>query len=62
MVGPIDYEKTGNGTIVCTDGFRSGTMTPDAFRALGERLGAATKVTEIDESSLFCEIPVPDAA
>jgi hypothetical protein len=62
LLGPIDHERMGNGTIVCTDGFRSGTMTPEAFRSLGERLGVATKLTEIDESSVFSEMLVPDAA
>ena len=59
LLGPIDHDKTKNGTIVCKDGFRSGTMTPDAFRLLGETLELATKVTEVDESSVFCEFVLP---
>jgi 2-polyprenyl-6-hydroxyphenyl methylase/3-demethylubiquinone-9 3-methyltransferase len=59
LVGPIDHDKSGNGTIACKDGFRSGTMTPNAFRLLGQRLGLAVEVTEVDESSVFCEIVAP---
>jgi 2-polyprenyl-6-hydroxyphenyl methylase/3-demethylubiquinone-9 3-methyltransferase len=56
LVGSIDYEKTKNGTIVCRDGFRSGTMLPDDFHTITQSLGVKSELTEVDESSLFCEI------
>src|SRR5690606_17505079 len=28
LLGPIDYDRTGNGSIVCTDGFTASTCTP----------------------------------
>ena len=59
LVGPIDYEHSRDGTIVCKDGFRSGLVTPRAFRALGAALGVEVEVTEVDESSVFCEIVAP---
>jgi ubiquinone/menaquinone biosynthesis C-methylase UbiE len=62
LVGPIDYEQTGNGTIACKDGFRSGTVSPEAFLSFGKRLGVEPEVTEVDESSVFCEFVVPGTA
>jgi 2-polyprenyl-6-hydroxyphenyl methylase/3-demethylubiquinone-9 3-methyltransferase len=62
LVGPIDYQQTGNGKIVCTDGFRAGTVTAEAFSLLGTELGADPVITEVDQSSLFCEITVPEVA
>ena len=34
----------------------------EAFLALGKRLGVEPVVTEVDESSVFCEIVVPGAS
>jgi SAM-dependent methyltransferase len=62
LVGAIEYEKTGGGTIVCKDGFRSGLVTPEGFRSLVLTSGLEPKITEVDESSVFCEIIVPEAA
>ncbi len=56
LVGEIDEEATRNGVIVCRDGFRSGTMGPDEFRALCEQAGVVPEITEVDSSSIFCEI------
>lgn len=56
LVGPIDYEKTGDGTIVCEDGFHVGMVSPDQFSQIVEGLGVKPDVTEVDESSVFCEI------
>ena len=58
LVGAIDEEATGNGVIVCKDGFRSGTVSPEAFLSLTADLGMAVTVTEVEASSLFCEIRV----
>ncbi len=62
LVGEIDRDRTGSGTIVCKDGFRIGTLSPDTFRSLSRSLGVDAVVTTVDESSVFCEIAVPSAA
>ncbi len=56
LVGEIDYEKTGDGVIVCKDGFTATTIRPQQFQSLTEVLDVETRIVEIDESSLFCEI------
>ena len=58
LVGAIDYERTKNGTIVCKDGFRAGTMSPEQFRRIAKRLGVTAELAEVDESSVFCKILV----
>ncbi len=62
LVGEIDYDKTGNGTIVCKDDFHSGMMSPEELLSLGEQFGLETEVGEIDESSVFCTIVAPKTA
>jgi len=59
MVGGIDYAASGNGVIVCQDGFRAGRLTPQECRSLCSRFGLDPKITEVDESSVFCEIVRP---
>jgi SAM-dependent methyltransferase len=59
LVGPIDYERTAAGIVVCQDGFRSAMISPAALAALGSSLHATPVITEVDESSVFCEIVVP---
>ncbi len=59
LVGEIDYEATRRGEIVCKDGFRAGTMSPEGFKVLCSGLGLEGAVTEVDGSSVFCEIEVP---
>lgn len=61
LLGEIDYEQTGNGTIVCKDGFRTGLATPAELELLCARLGVEAAVSEVDESSVFCCITVPSA-
>jgi 2-polyprenyl-6-hydroxyphenyl methylase/3-demethylubiquinone-9 3-methyltransferase len=56
LIGEIDHEKTGNGAIVCKDGFTATTVSPDGFRALTQDLDAEVNLIEVDRSSLFCEI------
>lgn len=58
LLGAIDEAATGDGVIVCTDGFRAGTVSPEAFLSLVSGLGLAATVTEVDASSLFCDIRV----
>lgn len=56
LLGEIDYTRTGNGIIVCKDGFTATTVGPHEFSSLTAGLDADVDITEIDESSLFCEI------
>ena len=59
LIGDIDYQATGNGTIVCKDGFRATTADRATFEKLAASLGVAPCITEVDGSSLFCELVVP---
>jgi 2-polyprenyl-6-hydroxyphenyl methylase/3-demethylubiquinone-9 3-methyltransferase len=54
LLGEIDEAATGNGVIVCRDGFRADTLRPADFEALFAGLGAKTEIIEVDGSSLFC--------
>jgi len=56
LLGEIDYEKTGNGEIVCRDGFTATTVSRTRFRSLTSNIPAEIQVGEVDESSLFCEL------
>lgn len=58
LVGEIDRARTGNGVIVCMDGFRATTFGVQEFEALTTALGVEAAVTEVDGSSVFCEISV----
>ena len=54
LLGEIDYEKTGNGNIVCRDGFTATTFTARQFEKIGHELDVMFEITEVDDSSLFC--------
>lgn len=56
LLGEIDYTRTGNGVIVCKDGFTATTVDMQAFRKLTDGLAAGVDISEIDQSSIFCEI------
>jgi 2-polyprenyl-6-hydroxyphenyl methylase/3-demethylubiquinone-9 3-methyltransferase len=58
LLGEIDEAKTGNGVIVCKDGFKATTIGPDEFKALGAKLGYHPDITIVDNSSVFCELSV----
>jgi len=58
LIGTIDYQATGNGIIVCRDGFRATTVNAAGFRRLAGALGLASNIIEVDCSSLFCEVTV----
>jgi SAM-dependent methyltransferase len=58
LIGPIDYEQTKNGLIVCKDGFRATTLSPEDFKALAAQVGHVPRIVEVDGSSIFCEIAV----
>jgi len=59
LIGEIDHQATGNGVIVCTDGFRATTADATTFERLAASLGVTPRITEVDGSSLFCEVVVP---
>ena len=59
LIGEIDYRATGNGVIVCNDGFRATTADAGCFRSLAAVLGFVPNIIEVDGSSLFCEVVVP---
>ena len=59
LIGKIDYRATGNGVIVCKDGFRATTVDAEGFRGLAESLGLVPRITEVADSSLFLEVSVP---
>ena len=58
LIGEIDYDATGDGVIVCKDGFRANTVGPDDFVSLTSDSDIFPKITEVDGSSIFCEIVV----
>jgi len=59
LIGEIDYQATGNGMIVCKDGFRATTAEKATFEKLAASLRVTPCITEVDGSSLFCEFVVP---
>jgi SAM-dependent methyltransferase len=61
LLGEIDRERTGDGTIVCKDGFHAGTVTPPEFASLASRFDVEFRLVEVDRSSLFCELIRPAA-
>jgi 2-polyprenyl-6-hydroxyphenyl methylase/3-demethylubiquinone-9 3-methyltransferase len=56
LLGEIDDEKTGDGVIVCKDGFKAKTVSAERFLSLTSDLNCDVRLVEVDESSLFCEI------
>ncbi len=57
LLGEINYGKTKNGLIVCKDGFTANTVSPEQFIELTSNIeNISVNVTEVDESSVFCEI------
>ena len=53
LLGEIDYEQTKDGVIVCKDGFRAVTHTPQELSHIGELIGLPYEVREVDGSSVF---------
>lgn len=56
LLGEIDFEKTGNGSIVCKDGFVATTFSKKDFQNLLQRMNLKGSIQEIDMSSIFCVI------
>jgi 2-polyprenyl-6-hydroxyphenyl methylase/3-demethylubiquinone-9 3-methyltransferase len=58
LIGEIDHDATGDGVIVCKDGFRATGLGVDEFARLTAGFGASPSFTEVDRSSLFCELKI----
>jgi len=59
LIGEIDHRATGNGVIVCKDGFRATTIDVAGFQALAAHHNVLPRLVEVDGSSLFCEVLAP---
>ena len=53
LLAEIDMDQTGNGIIVCKDGFRATTHSPEDMDAIGKASGFKYEVIEVDDSSIF---------
>lgn len=53
LLGEIDMEQTKDGVIVCKDGFRATTHSPENFEEIGRSLGYPFRIQEVDDSSVF---------
>lgn len=62
LLGEIDEAATGDGVIACKDGFRAGALSGEDFLKLTSHLHVEPVLTEVDGSSLFCEIKVDRGA
>lgn len=62
LLGEIDEDATGDGIIVCKDGFQATTVGGDEFLALCAACGVDGRITEVDDSSVFCEIRIAGSA
>jgi 2-polyprenyl-6-hydroxyphenyl methylase/3-demethylubiquinone-9 3-methyltransferase len=58
LIGEIDEEATGDGVIVCEDGFRATTMSSHDFVFLTSNFDVDPIITEVNSSSVFFEIKV----
>ena len=56
LLGEIDFEKTGNGVIICRDGFKASTFRKEDFQELLKKMKLKGTIKEIDNSSIFCVI------
>lgn len=59
LLGEIDFEATGNGEIVCKDGFSATTFRKDDFNSFASQLGIKPKIFEVDDSCLIFQIDIP---
>ncbi|MFW9907257.1 MAG: class I SAM-dependent methyltransferase [Candidatus Thorarchaeota archaeon] len=60
LLGEIDWNHTRDGVIVCKDGFKATTFGADDFLEITDRIGVEAVISEIDRSSIFCEIIVDE--
>jgi SAM-dependent methyltransferase len=59
LIGPIDEQRTGDGLIVCTDGFTASAVTAAVMEEALAGLGAELEAVEVDASSLFFVVRRP---
>jgi 2-polyprenyl-6-hydroxyphenyl methylase/3-demethylubiquinone-9 3-methyltransferase len=62
LLGEIDMGQTKNGVIICEDGFRATTHSPENFEEIGKLLRCPFRIEEVDESSVFLIIDKPQFA
>lgn len=53
LLGEIDYDQTKDGVIICKDGFRATTHSPEDLKVIGDTIGLPYQIKEVDESSIF---------
>ena len=58
LIGEIDWDATGDGMIVCKDGFRATTYGPAELLALASQFDVKAEIKEVNGSSLFLEMRV----
>lgn len=56
LIGEIDDRLTGDGKIVCKDGFQATTFGPEQFTQILSGSNKKFTIFEVDQSSVFCEI------
>lgn len=53
LLGELDLDKTKDGVIICKDGFKAITHTPEDLKIIGDLSGYKYQIQEVDESSVF---------
>ena len=61
LLGAIDEKATGNGLIVGKNGFRATTFSRTDFADLARNVGVDADVYEVDGSSLFFRVTLPES-
>ena len=58
LIGKIDEDATRDGVIICKDGFKASTVSPDDFVLLISGFDIDPIISEVDGSSIFYEIRI----
>jgi len=58
LIGEIDWDATGDGMIVCKDGFRATAYGPPELLALASQFDVKAEIKEVNGSSLFLEMRI----
>ncbi|MEE8577859.1 MAG: class I SAM-dependent methyltransferase [candidate division Zixibacteria bacterium] len=56
LLGEIDYDRTGDGNIVCHDGFTASTASVEDFTRFADQIAVEASIKEIDNSTIVCEM------
>ena len=59
LLGEIEWDGTGNGTIRCKDGFVATTVSKNDFMQYADKISVTCVIEEVDSSSLFCILSKP---